>query len=256
MQAVILAGGLGTRISEETSIKPKPMVEIGGKPILWHIMKIYSHFGVNNFVICLGYKGELIKNYFLDYSYLQSDITVDLEDNSISIHKNNNEKWKITLIDTGEITQTGGRLKRVANYLEDEFFFTYGDGLSNIKIDKLLKFHRDNQTLATLSAVFAPGRFGSLTISDCKVTSFKEKPLGDNSRINGGFFVLNKKVIDFIQDDLTIWEREPLEKLSDKGQLSAFLHDDFWQPMDTLRDKIYLNELWDSGSAPWMQWND
>ena len=256
MQAVILAGGLGTRISEETSIKPKPMVEIGGKPILWHIMKIYSHYGVNNFVICLGYKGELIKNYFLNYSYLQSDITVDLEDNSISVHKNNDEKWKITLIDTGEITQTGGRLKRVANYLEDEFFFTYGDGLSNIKIDKLLKFHRDNQTLATLSAVFAPGRFGSLTISDCKVTSFKEKPLGDNSRINGGFFVLNKKVIDFIQDDLTIWEREPLEKLSDKGQLSAFLHDDFWQPMDTLRDKIYLNDLWDSGSAPWMQWND
>lgn len=256
MQAVILAGGLGTRISEETSIKPKPMVEIGGKPILWHIMKIYSHYGVNNFVICLGYKGELIKNYFLNYSYLQSDITVDLEDNSISVHKNNDEKWKITLIDTGEITQTGGRLKRVADYLEDEFFFTYGDGLSNINIDKLLKFHRDNQTLATLSAVFAPGRFGSLTISDCKVTSFKEKPLGDNSRINGGFFVLNKKVIDFIQDDLTIWEREPLEKLSDKGQLSAFLHDDFWQPMDTLRDKIYLNDLWDSGSAPWMQWND
>ena len=256
MQAVILAGGLGTRISEETSIKPKPMVEIGGKPILWHIMKIYSHYGVNNFVICLGYKGELIKNYFLNYSYLQSDITVDLENNSISVHKNNDEKWKITLIDTGEITQTGGRLKRVADYLEDEFFFTYGDGLSNINIDKLLKFHRDSQTLATLSAVFAPGRFGSLTINDCKVTSFKEKPLGDNSRINGGFFVLNKKVIDFIQDDLTIWEREPLEKLSDKGQLSAFQHDDFWQPMDTLRDKIYLNDLWDSGSAPWMQWND
>lgn len=256
MQAVILAGGLGTRLSEETSLKPKPMVEIGGKPILWHIMKIYSHYGVNEFIICLGYKGEIIKEFFRDYYILNSDITINLKDNSCEIHKDNSENWKITLVDTGEATQTGGRLKRVEKFLEDEFFFTYGDGLSDININDLYQHHLNSNALATLSAVFAPGRFGALTISHDRVTSFKEKPLGDNSRINGGFFVLNKKVIDLIDSDNTIWEKSPLENLSQNNQLTAYLHDGFWQPMDTLRDKMYLSKLWDNKQAPWKVWND
>jgi len=256
MQAVILAGGLGTRLSEETSLKPKPMVEIGGKPVLWHIMKTYSHYGVNEFIICLGYKGEIIKEFFRDYYILNSDITINLKDNSCEIHKDNSENWKITLVDTGADTQTGGRLKRVEKFLEDEFFFTYGDGLSDININKLYQHHSDSKALATLSAVFAPGRFGALSISKDKVTSFKEKPLGDNSRINGGFFVLNKKVIDLIDSDETIWEKSPLENLSQNNQLAAYLHDGFWQPMDTLRDKMYLSKLWENQQAPWKIWND
>ena len=256
MQAVILAGGLGTRLSEETSLKPMPMVEIGGKPILWHIMKIYSHYGVNEFIICLGYKGEIIKEFFRDYYVLNSDITINLKDNSCEIHKDNSEDWKITLVDTGEVTQTGGRLKRVQKFLEDDFFFTYGDGLSDVNIKKLYQHHLNSNALATLSAVFAPGRFGALSISKDRVTSFKEKPLGDNSRINGGFFVLNKKVIDLIDSDETIWEKSPLENLSKNNQLAAYLHDGFWQPMDTLRDKMYLSELWENQEAPWKIWND
>jgi len=256
MKAVILAGGLGTRISEETSLRPKPMVEIGGKPILWHILKIYSAHGINDFVICCGYKGYVIKEYFANYFLHMSDITFDLASNKMEVHQQNAEPWKITLIDTGEETMTGGRLKRVAPYIQDEeaFCFTYGDGVSDVNITKLLAFHQSQNVQATLTATYPPGRFGALDFDGHKVRSFKEKPQGDGGMINGGFFVLSPKVLDLLVDDHTVWEREPLEKLASQGQLAAYQHTGFWQPMDTLRDKTHLEELWQSGKAPWKIW--
>jgi len=252
MKAVILAGGLGSRISEETSMRPKPMIEIGGKPILWHIMKTYAAHGINEFIICCGYKGYVIKEYFANYFLHMSDVTFDMKNNKMEVHQNNAEPWKVTLVDTGEATMTGGRLKRVRQYLDDEdFCFTYGDGVSDINITDLLKFHRTHGNLATLTGVQPPGRFGSLKLKGTKVSSFEEKPYGDGGWINGGFFVLSTKVIDYIDDDSTFWEREPMEKLALDGQLSAYLHAGFWQPMDTLRDKNHLEELWLSDKAPW-----
>lgn len=256
MKAVILAGGLGTRISEETSIRPKPMVDIGGKPILWHIMKIYSTHGINDFVICCGYKGYVIKEYFANYFLHMSDVTFDMSRNEMEVHQRNAEPWRVTLVDTGEETMTGGRLKRVADYLrsEEAFCFTYGDGLSDVNITKLIAFHKANKLRATLTATLPPGRFGALEFEGDMVISFKEKPKGDGAMINGGFFVLSPDVIDYIENDTTIWEREPLERLAKEGQLGAFKHTGFWQPMDTLRDKTYLEELWSSGCAPWKAW--
>ncbi len=256
MKAVILAGGLGTRISEETHLKPKPMIEIGGKPILWHIMKIYSHHGVNDFVICCGYRGYIIKEYFANYFLHMSDVTFDLKQNQMEVHQRFAEPWKVTLVDTGEETMTGGRLKRVANYLqgEDAFCLTYGDGVGDVNITELIAFHKAQNVKATLTATIPPGRFGALSISDNKVSSFMEKPKGDGAMINGGFFVLSPQVIDHITDDHTTWEREPLEQLARAGELAAFPHYGFWQPMDTLRDKMYLEELWRSARPPWKVW--
>jgi glucose-1-phosphate cytidylyltransferase len=257
MKAVILAGGLGTRISEETHLKPKPMIEIGGKPILWHIMKIYSHYGINEFIICCGYKGYLIKDYFANYFLHMSDVTFDMAHNRMEVHQRNAEPWKVTLVDTGEGTMTGGRLKRVAGYLsgDDAFCFTYGDGVGDIDIGKLIDFHHQEGRLATLTATYPPGRFGALDIgADHSVSSFREKPKGDGSMINGGFFVLSPKVIDLLVDDMTVWEREPLETLAERGELHAYQHHGFWQPMDTLRDKNFLEGLWASGKAPWKVW--
>lgn len=256
MKAVILAGGLGTRISEETQIKPKPMVEIGGKPILWHVMKIYAHHGINDFVICCGYKGYVIKEYFANYFLHMSNVTFDMSKNKMEVHHNYAEPWRVTLVDTGEATMTGGRLKRVREFVQDEeaFCFTYGDGVADIDIPQLIAFHREKKVLATLTATYPPGRFGALDIKDAMVTSFKEKPMGDGGKINGGFFVLSPKVIDLIQGDETIWERDPLESLAAQGQLAAYTHEGFWQPMDTLRDKLLLEELWGSGKAPWRLW--
>lgn len=256
MKAVILAGGLGTRLSEETSSRPKPMVEVGGRPILWHIMKLYSHYGVNDFVICCGHKGYSIKEYFMNYFTHQSDITINLRDNSTTIHKKRAEPWSITLVDTGATTMTGGRLARVKEYIQDEeeFFFTYGDGVANIDIKATLDFHRAHGKLATLTAVSPPGRFGALDINGDRVERFVEKPVGDGGKINGGFFVLSPKVIELINGDASVWEQEPLQALAKKGELFCFEHQDFWQPMDTLRDKNYLEELWISGAAPWKIW--
>jgi glucose-1-phosphate cytidylyltransferase len=255
MKAVILAGGLGTRISEESSIRPKPMIEIGGKPILWHIMKIYSAHGVNEFIICLGYKGYLIKEYFANYFLHTSDLTFDMQNNKMEVHQNSSEPWKVTLVDTGDNSMTGGRLKRVRKYLDDEdFCFTYGDGVSSINISESIRFHKTQNTMATLTAVQPPGRFGALDMDSHKVRGFQEKPQGDGGWINGGFFVLSHKVIDGIEGDHTVWEREPMEWLASAGQLSAYLHTGFWQPMDTLRDKNHLEELWQSGKAPWKVW--
>lgn len=254
MQAVILAGGLGTRISEESSTRPKPMIEIGGKPILWHIMKIYSAHGINDFVICCGYKGYLIKEYFANYFMHMSDITIDLETNSLTVLQKEVEPWKITLIDTGELTQTGGRLKRIKNYVDDSFCMTYGDGVGSINISELLSFHRQHGRLVTMTAVQPPGRFGALSLKATEVISFTEKPEGDKGWINGGFFVLNKKALDFIDGDETIWERTPLETLALGGHVQAYFHKGFWQPMDTLRDKTHLEELWSQGKAPWKSW--
>jgi glucose-1-phosphate cytidylyltransferase len=257
MKAVILAGGLGTRISEETTSRPKPMVEIGGKPILWHIMKLYSFYGIQDFVICCGFKGYVIKEYFANYFLHMSDVTIDMSQNSMEIHQRYAEPWRVTLVDTGENTATGGRLKRVARYVEDEeaFCFTYGDGVGDVNIAALLDFHREHGLLATLTATYPPGRFGALDVEpDCRVSSFKEKPKGDGGMINGGFFVLSPRVIDLIDHDQVIWEREPLEALAERGQLKAFPHEGFWQPMDTLRDKNHLEELWKSGAAPWKVW--
>lgn len=256
MKAVILAGGLGTRISEESVSKPKPMIEIGGKPILWHIMKMYSSYGINDFVICCGYKGYVIKEYFANYFLHMSDVTIDMANNSIEVHHKKAEPWKVTLVDTGEETMTGGRLKRVSEYVKDEeaFCFTYGDGVSDINIKSLLQFHKEQNVKATLTAVYPPGRFGALDIKDHKVTSFKEKPKGDGGMINGGFFVLAPDVLNLLKDDSTIWEREPLETLAKEGQIAAYDHLGFWQPMDTLRDKNHLEELWASGNAPWKTW--
>ena len=255
MKAVILAGGLGTRLAEETSIRPKPMVEIGGRPVLWHILKLYSHHGINDFVICLGYKGYLIKEYFANYFLHMSDVTFDLAQNRMEIRNRHCEPWRVTLVDTGEQTMTGGRLKRVRHYLDDETFcFTYGDGLSDVNIRESIAFHQAQGRLATLTAVQPPGRFGALDTEGTRVTRFAEKPQGDGSWINGGFFVLEPRVLDYLDGDMTHWEREPIERLSAEGQLSAYKHDGFWQPMDTLRDKIKLEELWQSQSAPWKVW--
>jgi glucose-1-phosphate cytidylyltransferase len=255
MKTVILAGGYGTRISEETHLRPKPMIEIGGKPILWHIMKLFSFYGLHEFIICLGYKGYLIKEYFSNYYLHTSDVTFDMRENKTKIHQNKAEPWRITLVETGEETMTGGRLRRVAPYLdEDDFCFTYGDGLSNVNIRALVDYHKQQNTLATLTAVQTTGRFGALDISDQKVTAFKEKPRGDGAWINGGFFVLSPKVLSYIESDDTIWEQQPLEILAKERQLSAFFHQEFWHPMDTLRDKASLEELWSLGKAPWKLW--
>jgi glucose-1-phosphate cytidylyltransferase len=255
MKCVILAGGLGTRISEETHLKPKPMVEIGGMPLLWHIMKTYSTYGINDFVICCGFKGYVIKEYFANYFLHTSDVTIDLKNNKLEVHKKSAEPWKVTMIDTGVNTMTGGRLKKIKKYVEDETFcFTYGDGLSDINISKLLKFHNKNKTYATTTAVQPPGRYGDLELKNNKVTKFIEKPLGDGSWVNGGYFVLEPEIFDFIQGNNTVWEKEPLENLSHKNQLSAFMHKGFWHAVDTLRDKNHLEELWNSKNTPWKIW--
>lgn len=255
MKAVILAGGYGTRLSEETHLKPKPMVEIGGKPILWHILKIYSHFNINEFIICLGYKGYLIKEYFANYSLHTSDITFDFKSGKTIVHRKQSENWKVTLVDTGENTLTGGRLSRVKEYLNDSTFcFTYGDGVADINLKDLINHHKLSGAKATLTAVQPPGRYGALEIEGDKVLSFKEKPLGDNAWINGGFFVLEPSVLDLIEDDLTSWEDKPLKYLAENGDLNAFKHNSFWQPMDTLRDRKKLEEYWISGKAPWKVW--
>ena len=256
MKAVILAGGLGTRLSEETAMKPKPMVEIGGKPILWHIMKTYSEHGVNEFIICCGYKGYVIKEYFANYFLHQSDVTFNMDENDMVVHHKRAEPWKVTLVDTGDDSMTGGRLKRVLPYLKNEevFCFTYGDGVADINITELINFHKSHGKLATLTAAFPPGRFGALNIVDNQVQKFEEKPKGDGALINAGFFVLSKKVIDRIEGDSTIWEQEPLKGLAHDGQLMSFKHSDFWQPMDTLRDKKYLEKLWQAGNEPWKIW--
>jgi glucose-1-phosphate cytidylyltransferase len=257
VKAVILAGGLGTRISEETHLKPKPMIEIGGKPILWHIMKAYAAHNVNEFVICCGYKGYQIKEYFANYFLHMSDVTFDLANNQMHVHQKAVEPWRVTLVDTGESTMTGGRLKRVSEYLSDEdyFFFTYGDGVSDVDISKLLACHQSSGKLATVTAVQPPGRYGALLREGDSVAGFREKPPGDGSWINGGFFVLSPKVFDLIDGDQTVWESGPLESLASQGQLGAFEHRGFWQPMDTLRDKNHLEELWSTGKAPWKCWN-
>ena len=257
MKVVLLAGGLGTRLSEETDIKPKPMVEIGGKPILWHIMKIYSHYGFNEFVICCGYKGYLIKEYFANYFLHQADITIDLAQNAIEVHHSQAEPWKITLVDTGLNTMTGGRLKRIQKYVNDEtFMVTYGDGVSDVNIGELVKFHKQQGKLATLTAVQTSGKFGALSLGDSNlVNSFMEKPKGDGAWINGGFFVLEPKIFDYITDgDSTIWERAPLENIASQNQLSAYKHEGFWRPMDTLRDKIDLESMWNSPNCEWKLW--
>ena len=256
MKAVILAGGLGTRISEETDTKPKPMVEIGGKPILWHIMKIYSAHGVNDFVICCGYKGYQIKKYFANYFLYMSDVTFDMGKNTMEVHQRSAEPWRVTLVDTGEATMTGGRIKRVAEHIQgdDAFCLTYGDGVSDVNITALIAFHKAQGVQATLTATLPPGRFGALEFNGPKVARFMEKPKGDGAMINGGFFVLSPKVLDRIEGDATIWERGPLETLAHDGQLAALQHTGFWQPMDTLRDRVFLEELWASGSAPWKVW--
>jgi glucose-1-phosphate cytidylyltransferase len=256
MKAVILAGGLGTRITEETATRPKPMIEIGGKPILWHILKTYSHHGINDFIICCGYKGYVIKEYFANYFLHMSDVTFDMRRNSMEVHQQNAEPWRVTLVDTGDQTMTGGRLKRVANYVRNEeaFFFTYGDGVGDVNITELLAFHKAQNVKATLTATIPPGRFGALDLAGSKVRSFREKPKGDGAMINGGFFVLSPKVIDYITDDNTAWEHEPLECLANEGSLAAYQHHGFWQPMDTLRDKLHLEDMWRSGKAPWKVW--
>lgn len=256
MKVVIFAGGYGTRISEESVLKPKPMIEIGGKPIIWHIMKIYEAHGLTDFIILCGYKGYLIKEYFSNYFLHNSDVTVDLIKNSVEIHQHTNEPWRVTLVDTGESTMTGGRLKRAKDYIgQENFCLTYGDGLSNVDIKNLIAFHDSHQCLATVTAVQPTGRFGRLEIGgDNNVKSFVEKPIGEDGWINGGFFVLSPRVFDLIENDQTIWEREPLEKLADNNELKAWRHDGFWQPMDTLRDKVHLESLWNSSACPWKVW--
>lgn len=259
MKAVILAGGYGTRISEESAVRPKPMVEIGGKPIIWHIMKIYSFYGINEFIICLGYKGEAIKDYFANYDLHRSDVTFDLGKHTKQMHKNGAEKWKVTLVDTGEGTMTGGRLKRVKDYIGNETFcMTYGDGVSNINIKKLIEFHKKQKVLATVTAVQPPGRYGALNLKKGrnKVTAFREKPKGDGAWINGGFFVLEPKVLDYITGDDDTWEQEPMIKLAKNGHLAAFRHFGFWLPMDTLRDKNVLEQMWQTNKASWKVWRD
>jgi len=257
MKAVILAGGLGTRLAEETHLRPKPMVEIGGKPILWHILKIYSHYGINEFIICCGYKGYLIKEYFANYFLHTSDVTFHMDSNNMEVHQRKAEPWKVTLVDTGDATLTGGRLARVRNYLSDNepFCFTYGDGVADVDISALMDHHRRAGQQATLTAVQPPGRYGALHLDGDAITDFEEKPDGDNAWINGGFFVLEPSVIDLIDGDQCVWEQAPLKALATKGQLSSFKHRGFWQPMDTLRDRQRLEDLWQQGRAPWKVWN-
>ena len=255
MKVVILAGGLGTRLAEETVIKPKPMVEIGGRPILWHIMKIYSSYGFNEFVICTGYKGYVIKEFFANYYLHTTDVTFDISKGELEIHNNKTEPWKVTLIDTGEETMTGGRLKRIAQFVDgQDFCMTYGDGVSNVNIAKLVDFHRAHGKLCTVTATRPPGRFGALGLEGESVTHFQEKPLGDGGYINGGFFVVSPKCFEYIEGDSTIWEQEPMKRLAEDGQMKAFLHDDFWLPMDTVRDRRQLEGLWQTGKAPWKVW--
>ena len=255
LKTVILAGGLGTRLSEETVIRPKPMVELGGRPILWHIMKLYSHFGINDFVVCLGYKGYTIKEYFANYFLHNSDVTINLRNNELKVHQNSSEPWSVTLVDTGNDTATGGRLRRIRQHVDGATFcFTYGDGLADVDVSTLIEFHRQQKTHATLTAVQPPGRFGVIDIEEDKIRDFAEKPPGDGSWINGGFFVLEPEVFDLIEDDATSWERGPMETLARNGQLSGFRHTGFFHPMDTMRDKTYLEELWSSGRAPWNVW--
>jgi glucose-1-phosphate cytidylyltransferase len=256
VKVVILAGGIGSRISEETQIRPKPMVEIGGKPILWHIMKLYSAHGYHDFVICLGYKGYMIKEYFANYYLHTCDVTFDVANHRMDVHQSSAEPWRVTLVETGHDTETGGRLKRVLNYVaeEDAFFFTYGDGVADVDIPKLLEFHNNQDVIATVTAVQAPGRFGALELDGDKISAFREKPLGDGAWINGGFFVLSPRVFDYLDGDGTVWEQDPLRRLAADGQLSSYRHDGFWQPMDTLREKNYLEELWAEGRAAWKVW--
>jgi glucose-1-phosphate cytidylyltransferase len=256
MKAVILAGGLGSRISEESYLKPKPMIEIGGKPIIWHIMKIYSAHGINDFIVCCGYKGYVIKEYFANYFLHTSDVTFDMRDNRMHVHQINSEPWKVTLVDTGELTMTGGRIRRIGPYLDPErdFLMTYGDGVGDVNIAELVKFHRRAGKKATLTAIQPPGRFGALIVEQNRITGFQEKPQGDGGWINGGFFVLSPRVLDLIDGDETVWEREPLEHLAREGELAAYLHRGFWQPMDTLRDKNHLEQLWATKKAPWKIW--
>lgn len=254
MKAVILAGGLGTRLSEETSLKPKPMVEIGGRPMLWHVLKIYSSHGVNDFVICAGYKGYMIKEYFANYFLHMSDVTFDMSNNTMQVHHKKAEPWRVTIVDTGEDTLTGGRIKRIAPYIDGTFCCTYGDGVGDINIGELIAFHKSGGRKATLTGVQPPGRFGALQLNGDKITAFQEKPEGDGSWINGGFFVLEPSVFDEIDGDSSIWERKPLESLASQGQLGIYKHHGFWRPMDTLRDKIDLENLWESGKAPWKMW--
>ncbi len=255
MKAVILAGGYGTRLSEETSVRPKPMVEIGGRPILWHIMKIFSAHGINDFIICCGYKGYMIKQYFSQYFLQMADITFDMKQNRMNVHTNGADPWKVTLVDTGEKTMTGGRLRRVRDYIDGETFcFTYGDGVSDVAIDRLVAFHRAQKTYATLTAVQPPGRFGILSLEKDRVVNFREKPEGDGAWINGGYFVLEPQVLDYIDDDASVWEQEPLKRLAQHNMLAAYRHAGFWHPMDTLRDRHVLEELWESGKAPWKTW--
>jgi glucose-1-phosphate cytidylyltransferase len=255
MKAVILAGGLGTRISEETGVRPKPMIEIGGRPILWHIMKLYSVHGIREFIICVGYRGYMIKEYFANYFLHMSNVTFDMQSNQMEVHEKYAEPWRVTIVDTGEATQTGGRLGRVRSYLgEEAFCFTYGDGVSNIDISALIEHHRQEGRWATVTAVQPPGRYGALELDHHRVVKFQEKPQGDGGWINGGFFVLNPEVFDFIKGDQTTWEREPLQTLAAKAQLTAYYHFGFWQPLDTLRDKIQLEDLWSTGQAPWKTW--
>ena len=256
MQLVILAGGLGTRISEESILRPKPLIEIGGRPIIWHIMKHYSHYGINDFIICCGYKGYMIKEFFSNYLLHISDVTINLDKNQIKFHNSKKDSWTITLVDTGAETQTGGRLKRVEKYLKPEFCMTYGDGLSNVNIKKLINFHKKNKKLATMTTVQPPGRFGIVKTKGDKILNFLEKPVGNGAWINGGFFVLNKKILKLIKDDMTIWEKKPLEILAKKRELISFKHKNFWHPMDTLRDKQYLEDLWQEKNCPWKLWNE
>jgi glucose-1-phosphate cytidylyltransferase len=256
MKVVILAGGLGTRLAEETTIRPKPMVEIGDRPMLWHIMKIYSSYGLNDFVICLGYRGYMVKEYFANYHLHTSDVTFDVAANRMEVQRTATEPWRVTLIDTGQNTMTGGRLRRVLQYLGDEdFCFTYGDGVADIDIGRLVEFHRDEGTLVTVTAVQPTGRFGSMVLDGSRVSEFSEKPTGDGAWINGGFFVVSPKVAPYLEADDTVWEREPMQRLASEGQLSSYRHTGFWQPMDTLREKLRLDELWESGAAPWKTWD-
>lgn len=254
MKAVLLAGGFGTRLSEETAMRPKPMVEIGGRPMLWHIMKLYSAHGIKDFVICAGYKGYMIKEYFANYFLHMSDVTFDMRDNSMEVHHKRSEPWRVTIVDTGEESMTGGRIKRIKPYINDTFCLTYGDGVSDVNISELVEFHQAQGKKATLTAVQPSGRFGSLGMKGAQVTNFQEKPQGDGAWINGGFFVLEPSIFDYIEGDKTIWERGPMEKLAEEGEMAAFKHEGFWQPMDTMRDKQKLEELWDTASAPWKIW--
>ena len=256
MKAVILAGGLGTRISEESQLRPKPMIEIGGMPVLWHILKLYSVHGINDFVICCGYKGYMIKEYFANYFLHMSDVTFDMRNNQMAVHRQNADPWQVTLVDTGEGTMTGGRLQRVADYIREEeaFCFTYGDGLGDVDITASIAFHREHGRMATMTAAFPPGRFGALEVNNSKVTNFREKPRGDGEIVNGGFFVLSPRVLSYLNDDSTVWEEEPLRRLTADGELMAWIHDGFWQPMDTLRDRQLLEEMWATGRAPWKNW--